>query len=230
MTRDLPATPVLLLWTLAAAAAGLAAGLGSAALVRRWPVTVGAAPAGAPPPSGAWRLAVVGSSAGLAAAVAATFGPSWRALAAAVLVLALVPVVVVDLRHRLVPDAVVVPAAGLGVAAAIAAEPGRWWAPPAAAVGTGGALALVWAIRPDGMGLGDAKLGVLMGGVLGAAVVPALALAFAAGAVAGLALLALLGRRARGLALPFAPFLAGGALAALWWGDRLAGLAVGTAS
>src|SRR5262249_26326488 len=146
-----------------------------------------------------------------------------------VLVLALVPVVVVDLRHRLVPDAVVVPAAGLGLAAAIAAEPARWWVPPAAAVGAGGALALLWAVRPDGMGLGDATLGVLMGGVLGAAVVPALALAFAAGAVAGLALLARLGRPARGLALPFAPFLAGGALAALWWGDRLAALAVGAA-
>jgi leader peptidase (prepilin peptidase)/N-methyltransferase len=224
MTRTL-SNALLAAWTPAAAAAGLAVGTSSAALVRRWPVSVGAASPAAPAREGVWTIAVIGASGGLAGVVAATFGPTWRALATAVLLLALVPVVAVDLRHRLVPDAVVVPAAGLGLAATVAADPARWWVPPLAAAGAGGALALLWALSPDGMGLGDAKLGALMGAVLGAAVVPALALAFAAGGVAALAVLARLGRRARRLALPFAPFLAGGALVAVWWGDRLAAAA-----
>ena len=65
------------------------------------------------------------------------------------------------------------------------------------------------------MGLGDVKLGAVLGLYLGPAVVAALLVAFATGAVAGLAVLVRHGWAARARALPFAPFLSIGALIAL---------------
>jgi leader peptidase (prepilin peptidase) / N-methyltransferase len=167
------------------------------------------------------NLAIELASGGLAAAALLTFGPSWRGLAALVLVLALVPIVAIDLREGLIPDAVVLPAAALGLAAAIAAEPSRWWVPVAAAAAAAGSLLLLAVLYPAGMGLGDVKLALLLGAVLGAAVIPALVVAFGAGALVGIALLARHGAGARKMAVPFGPFLAAGGLVALWWGAEM---------
>jgi len=71
------------------------------------------------------------------------------------------------------------------------------------------------------MGLGDVKLALLLGAVLGLSVVPALAVAFAAGALLGAVLLVRLGGAARKMAVPFGPFLATGALVALWFGPSM---------
>jgi leader peptidase (prepilin peptidase)/N-methyltransferase len=54
-------------------------------------------------------------------------------------------------------------------------------------------------------------------------VVPALLLAFGAGAALGVVLLVRFGSRARKMAVPFGPFLAGGALVALWLGPSMIG-------
>ena len=161
------------------------------------------------------------TTAALAAGAIAAFGPTWRGLAVAILLVALVPVVVIDLRHKLIPDIVVLPAAIAGLTAAVLADPARWWVPVASALGAAGFLALVGVIRPGGMGMGDVKLGLLLGAVLGSAVVPALAAAFAAGALIGLALIAAHGAAARRTAVPFGPFLSAGALVALLWGHTL---------
>ncbi|HWH13249.1 MAG TPA: prepilin peptidase [Miltoncostaeaceae bacterium] len=163
------------------------------------------------------------ASAALAAGAVLTFGPTAEGLAAALLGVALVPVVAVDIEHRLIPDVVVLPATALALAAAIAAEPGAWWKPVAAATGAAGFLFLLWLVYPGGMGLGDVKLALLLGAVLGVAVIPALALAFLAGSLLGVALLMRHGRAARRMAIPFGPFLAAGALVALWWGHPLVG-------
>jgi leader peptidase (prepilin peptidase) / N-methyltransferase len=157
----------------------------------------------------------------LAAGAIVAFGPTWRGLAVAILLVALVPVVVIDLRHRLIPDIVVLPAAIAGLACAVLADPSRWWVPVASALGAAGFLLIVVLIRPDGMGMGDVKLALLLGAVLGAAVVPALAVAFAAGALIGLGLIAVRGSAARRMAVPFGPFLSAGALVALVWGHAL---------
>src|SRR5262249_15726868 len=65
------------------------------------------------------------------------------------------------------------------------------------------------------------KLALLLGAVLGASVIPALAIAFLAGALLGAALLVRVGRSARKSAVPFGPFLAAGALMALWCGPAM---------
>jgi leader peptidase (prepilin peptidase) / N-methyltransferase len=161
------------------------------------------------------------ATAGLAAAAVLTFGPTWEGLAAAVLAVCLVPVVVIDLRHRLIPDLVVLPAAAVAVAAGIAADPGRWWMPVASALGASGFLLALSLLYPGGMGLGDVKLALLMGAVLGSAVIPAFAIAFGAGATLGVALLVRHGGAARRRAVPFGPFLAAGSLAALWIGPAM---------
>ncbi len=65
------------------------------------------------------------------------------------------------------------------------------------------------------MGLGDVKLAGVLGVYLGAAVIEAMIVAFAAGSAVGLALIARHGWAARGRTIPFAPFLALGALVAM---------------
>lgn len=194
---------------------GLALGVVAAAVAERWPH---GEPITWPPRPRDARVGppVVFGCSATAVGIVALLGVNWSALAAGALALALVPVVVVDLRHRLIPDLVVVPATAVALPAAILADPPAWWVPVACALGAGGFIFALWVIRPSGMGLGDAKLAVLMGAALGPSVIVALAVAFAAGALLGVALLSLIGRRARAVALPFAPFLAAGALAAPW--------------
>ncbi len=171
-----------------------------------------------------WRYpAIELASAGLAAGAIVGFGPTWEGLSAALLGVALVPVVVIDLEHKLIPDIIVLPAAALCLAAAIASDPRTWWVSVAAALGASGFLFLLWLVHPGGMGLGDVKLALLLGAVLGASVVPALLVAFAGGAALGVALLARYGSRARKMAVPFGPFLAAGALAGLWFGPAMIG-------
>lgn len=208
--------PHLALWLAVASAAGLCAGRLAGAVVRRWPA---GAPLLRPPPGPAPALELACGGAAAGAVVLA--GPGWRAVVAAALLVALVPVVAVDLRHRLIPDVVVLPAAAVALAAAVAADPARWWLPPAAALGAAGFLLVPWLVRPAAMGLGDVKLALLVGAALGVAVVPALAAAFAAAAAAGAVLVMRHGAAARRMAVPFAPFLAGGSVVGLAWGPGL---------
>lgn len=169
-----------------------------------------------------WRYpAIEGATALLAAGAIAVFGPTLTGLAAALLGMVLVPVVVIDLEHQLIPDVIVLPAAAVGLALEIAAHPGRWWVPVVAALGAGGFLLAIWIVFPAGMGLGDAKFALLLGGVLGLSVIPAMGVAFAAGALLGIAMIARHGATARKMAIPFGPFLAVGALVGLVWGPAI---------
>jgi prepilin signal peptidase PulO-like enzyme (type II secretory pathway) len=138
-----------------------------------------------------------------------------------ILVLTLVPVVVIDLEHKLIPDVFVLPAAAAALALAIAESPDRWWVPVVGALGASLFLLILSLVYPGGMGLGDVKLALLLGAVLGVSVVPALAVAFFAGALLGAVLLVRMGASARKMAVPFGPFLAAGALVALWFGSSM---------
>ena len=72
-----------------------------------------------------------------------------------------------------------------------------------------------------GMGMGDVKLGAVMGLYLGRAVAPALLVAFAVGAVVGVGLMLRHGAAARKQAVPFGPFLAIGGVVGLLAGDEI---------
>ncbi len=71
------------------------------------------------------------------------------------------------------------------------------WVPVLAALGAGGFLFVIWLVFPAGMGLGDAKFALLLGAVLGLSVIPAMGVAFAAGALIGIAMIARHGAAAR---------------------------------
>jgi leader peptidase (prepilin peptidase)/N-methyltransferase len=127
----------------------------------------------------------------------------------------LATVTVTDLRARLVPDLAVLAAAAIAVALLGLTDPGCLPGRMAWSLGAGGFLLAAALIRPGGMGLGDVKLAGVLGMYLGPAVVLALLIAFGAGALAGLAIVVSRGWEARSRAIPFAPFLAGGSVAAL---------------
>jgi leader peptidase (prepilin peptidase) / N-methyltransferase len=139
-----------------------------------------------------------------------------------VLILLVVPAALIDLEHRVIPNRItalgVVLALALGLALDPAGEPERL----IAAAGAGGFLLLAALAYPGGMGMGDVKLAGMMGLFLGAAVAPALLIALLAGVALGAVVIARKGAQAgRKTAVPFGPFLALGALLAVFVGPQL---------
>jgi leader peptidase (prepilin peptidase)/N-methyltransferase len=144
-----------------------------------------------------------------------------------VLILLVVPVALIDLEHRIIPNRITalgaVLALALGTALDPAGEPERLISGAAA----GGFLLLAALAYPGGMGMGDVKLAAVMGLFLGAPVAIAVAVALVGGVLVGAAIIARKGARAgRKTAVPFGPFLALGALVAIFAGQPLLDLYV----
>ena len=155
----------------------------------------------------------------LVATCVLAFGLTASAAVAAFFCAALVAVSATDLEHRIVPNRIVLPAAAIVLAARTALDPSPEWA--LAALGAFGFLFLAAVAYPKGMGMGDAKLALLMGAGLGATVAVALMLGMLFALVPSVVLLARHGTAARKLKIPFAPFLALGAVAALFAGEPI---------
>ena len=164
---------------------------------------------------------------GLLALVAARFGVTLAGAEAAVLVLLLVPLALIDLEHHLLPDALTLPGIAVGLAFAVA---GGLVSLREAAIGAaiGGALPYLVIVvyrmvrGVEGMGLGDVKLLAMVGAFLGwRGVLLTLGIGSCVGAVVGLALIAC-GRAGRETELPFGVFLSAAALAVLFFGPELA--------
>ncbi|MFI6267672.1 prepilin peptidase [Micromonospora zamorensis] len=193
-------------------------------LTRPWPALGPAARCGrcrarVGPPPGTVELTLLA-----AVTLLALVGPSGGALPALAWWLGwTIPAVFVDLAVHRLPDRLTLPAAAgtwllLGVAA-LDAEPGHWLR----AVIGGAGVALFFAsttllLGHRGFGLGDAKLALSVGALLGwygwPVLLLGLLLAFGLSALVSLALLAT--RRARwSTHLPFGPFLLLGTVGAL---------------
>jgi leader peptidase (prepilin peptidase)/N-methyltransferase len=147
------------------------------------------------------------------------FGLSVKAAAAGIACGALVVVTATDLERRIVPNRVVLPAAAAVLALQTASHPSPQWA--LGAVGAAGFLLLAALAYPGGMGMGDVKLALLIGALLGRTTPVALLLALFMALVPSLVLIARHGTGARRLAIPFAPFLAAGAVVALFAGEPI---------
>jgi len=141
------------------------------------------------------------------------------ALAAVVFVGVLAAISVIDVRRRIVPNRIVLPAAAVVLALRTAAHPSVVWL----VAGVGAALALLVAAiaRPGGMGMGDVKLALLLGVAVGRTVPLALVVALVAAVAPAVALLVRHGARARTIGIPFAPFLALGGVVALAAGTSI---------
>lgn len=138
------------------------------------------------------------------------------------MVLLLVPAAAIDLEYRRIPNLITLPgcivAIALGLAFDASGEPARLLA----GLGAGGAFLIVTLISPRGMGMGDVKLATMIGLFLGSAVIPAILIALLAGVLVGGVVIARVGvSKGRKTAIPFGPFLALGALVALFAGHPI---------
>jgi leader peptidase (prepilin peptidase)/N-methyltransferase len=157
-----------------------------------------------------------------AAVVAANLHDTLHLVLGLALVTFLVPIAVIDLDHRIIPNRLTGPAAILAVVIGAVIEPSYL---PEQLIA--GAAALLFFYLPalvhkKGMGMGDVKLAGVLGLYLGRGVAPAILMALILGVVVGAGIVAKMGvsdgRRAK---VPFGPFLAAGAIIALFVGDSL---------
>jgi leader peptidase (prepilin peptidase)/N-methyltransferase len=155
----------------------------------------------------------------LIAACVFAFGLTAQAALAAFFCAVLVAVSAVDLEHRIVPNRIVLPATALLLPLHTVVDPSPQWA--LGALGASLFLFLAVLAYPAGMGMGDVKLALFMGAMLGKTVAVALMVGMVAALVPALFLLARHGSKARKMGIPFAPFLALGSLVALFFGDQL---------
>jgi leader peptidase (prepilin peptidase)/N-methyltransferase len=162
------------------------------------------------------------TAAALVATVLVHHDDAARLVLAVLLVIFLVPLTLVDIVVRRLPDALTGPAAVAAIVSGTLLDPGGEWERLLAGVAAGTALFVPALVRPADMGLGDVKLAVVLGLFLGEAVAVAVFLALASALVAGIVIMARKGVRAgRQTAIAFGPFLALGGVVALLAGDGL---------
>ena len=145
------------------------------------------------------------------------FGLSAQAAVAAFFCATLVAVSVTDLERRVIPNRIVLPAAAIVLVAQMALQPSPEWA--LGALGASLFLFLAALAYPAGMGMGDVKLALLLGAMLGRTVPVAMMTAMLAALVPAIVLLARHGSAARKMGIPFGPFLALGGVVTLFAGD-----------
>jgi leader peptidase (prepilin peptidase)/N-methyltransferase len=145
------------------------------------------------------------------------YGFSAEAAVASFFCAALVAISVVDLERRIIPNRIVLPATAVVLAGQTLLFPSPEWA--LAALGASLFLFLAALAYPAGMGMGDVKLALLLGALLGRTVPVAMMLGIIAALVPATVLLIRHGSAARKMGIPFGPFLALGGIVALFAGD-----------
>lgn len=152
----------------------------------------------------------------LVASVFAVFPLGATAIVAAVLAAVFVVVSAIDIERGIIPNRIVLPATAFVLLFRIAFFPQHL---PEWLLGTiigGLALFLPRLLNSSSFGMGDVKLGMLIGAGLGWGVVLALPVAFVCVFPAALIVLMRGGLAARKTTIPFGPFLALGALIILF--------------
>lgn len=133
----------------------------------------------------------------------------------------LAAVTLTDLEHRIIPNRVLAASSVGWAAVAIPFAPDTVVESLISAAAAGGFLFVVALAYPKGMGMGDVKLVAVMGLYLGSSVAVGLLAGLLAGSVVGAAMIARQGAGARKRAIPFGPFLALGAVIALFAGAEI---------
>ena len=159
----------------------------------------------------------------LFAGAAYEFGLGLDLLSALALILALIALAGTDLEHRLLPNAIVGPAALVGFTLSVLDSPERWWVYLVSALAVAGGLFALAFAYPGGMGMGDVKMGGMLGVFLGPYAALAVFLGALCGAITG-GLLMAAGKMQRRHALPFGVFMALGGIVTLFVGPELWGL------
>jgi leader peptidase (prepilin peptidase)/N-methyltransferase len=170
---------------------------------------------------GARYLAVELLTAFLVAACFLRFGLTADAFLAAFFCSTLVVLSAIDFERHILPDKIVLPSAGIVLAAQLVLHPDMWLEWVLAPLGAAAFLFAALLAYPKGMGMGDVKLCLLLGAMLGKLVLLGLMIGMVAALVPAVILFARHGGAARKMAIPFGPFLAFGAVIALFFGDAL---------
>jgi len=144
---------------------------------------------------------------------------AWLGLAFVVL---LVPVTLIDLDHRIIPNTLMLIGTVVSVALVLLTQPESLTEHLIAGAAAGGFLLIAALAYPAGMGMGDVKLAAVMGLFLGRSVGPAMLVALITGSVVGALIIARKGaKEGRKTAIPFGPYLAFGGLVGLFAGDAI---------
>jgi leader peptidase (prepilin peptidase)/N-methyltransferase len=153
---------------------------------------------------------------GLGLLVLARLGASPHGILAAGMICVLVVLAGVDIRARVLPNRIILPAFTAVLAWQVGFFPERSGEWLLGALGAAAMILLPCLLRPGAMGMGDVKLAALLGAALGWEVLPALMVGFLAILPVALFTLVRKGAEGRAATLPLGPFLAfGGALSLL---------------
>ncbi len=169
-----------------------------------------------------WRYPFVELVTGvLFAAIGARFADSWALPAFLLLTGALVALSAIDLEHYILPNRIIYPVGFASVALlALAATVEHDWSRFGRSLAAAGVawtfFFIVHVISPRGMGFGDVRLSFILGLYLGwlgwGELLAGLFAGFVFGAVAGIAVMAIVGMQGRKYHIPFGPFLAAGTM------------------
>lgn len=146
--------------------------------------------------------------------------------AAFVFLAALIVVTFIDLDHQIIPDVISLPGIVVGLLLSLVLDPPGLRNAALGALLGGGVLYAVatsyeWLTKREGMGGGDVKLLAMIGAFLGWKAIPVtLLLASLSGSLVGVGIMLRRGGDSR-VPIPFGPFLAAGAVCALFFGDAL---------
>jgi leader peptidase (prepilin peptidase) / N-methyltransferase len=139
-----------------------------------------------------------------------------------VLVAVLVPIALIDLEHRIIPNKITLPAAVAAVAIGAALDLKGVPEQLIAGAAAGGFLLFFLLAYPRGMGMGDVKLAAVLGLFLGRSVAVAILAGVLTASVVGAIVIARVGvEKGRKTAVPFGPFLAIGGVIGLLLGPSI---------
>jgi leader peptidase (prepilin peptidase) / N-methyltransferase len=182
------------------------------------PQPVPSRPLGELLPKGGRAVMVAAVAAALVAGDFVRFGATGWAYIGVVLCPVLVLLASIDLQHRLLPNRIVLPAALVVVVVVAATQRGDLVTHLAAGLALGALFFAVGALFPGSLGMGDAKLGLLLGLALGSKTFAAIEFALLAVLIAAVWIIATQGMAARKKAIPFGPFLGLGGILGLFLG------------
>ena len=176
--------------------------------------------------SAADQLALPGGRAGDRASswprASSRFGLTGDAVVAAYFCAALVVLSAIDAERRILPDLIVLPSfVHRPRLATSRSTPTARSSGSLAALGASLFLFLALLAYPKGMGMGDVKLALLLGAMLGKSVSVGMMIGMLAALVSSSCSSRATASGARKMAIPFGPFLAFGAIVALFSGERV---------
>jgi leader peptidase (prepilin peptidase)/N-methyltransferase len=173
------------------------------------------------------RYPIVEALSGILSAYAAWhFGFGLAAVAAILFIWAMIALTFIDFDTQLLPDDITLPLLWLGI---IFNLYGTFTTLNNAVIGAIAGYLVLWSVYwlfklvtgKEGMGYGDFKLLAAIGAWLGWSLLPlVIMLSSVVGAVVGITLI-IAASHGRNIPIPFGPYLAGGGLIALFWGQQL---------